>query len=111
MRRVISVCPFGAKYRITQGIAFFVYYPLARLALLLEKFGYNVDAFPLSTYRYSHFYSMRTDALDRFGTRLEKRFTAKQIRRMMEQAGLENIVFNDAAPYWCAVGYKAQKTD
>ena len=49
---------------------------------------------------------MRTDALDRFGTKLEKRFTKAKIRQMMEHAGLEKIVFSDYAPYWCAVGYK-----
>jgi hypothetical protein len=50
---------------------------------------------------------MRTDALDRFGTRLEKRFTTKQIRDMMERAGLEDIVFSQTVPYWCAVGRKS----
>ena len=49
---------------------------------------------------------MRTDALDRFGTALEQRFTARQIRQMMAAAGLERIQFSDAMPYWCAVGYK-----
>ena len=49
---------------------------------------------------------MRTDALDRFGTQLEQRFTKKQILEMMELAGLERINFSDAVPYWCAVGYK-----
>jgi hypothetical protein len=49
---------------------------------------------------------MRTDSLDRFGTRLEKRFTKKQIIKMMEGAGLENILFSNTKPYWCAVGYK-----
>jgi hypothetical protein len=49
---------------------------------------------------------MRTDALDRFGTRLERRFTADQIKDMMEKAGLNRIKFSDSAPYWCAVGYK-----
>ena len=24
---------------------------------------------------------------------------------MMESAGLENIAFSDAMPFWCAVGY------
>ena len=49
---------------------------------------------------------MRTDALDRFGTRLEKRFTKNQISKMMEEAGLENILFSDLKPYWHVVGYK-----
>ena len=47
---------------------------------------------------------MRTDALDRFGTRLEQRFTKNQIQKMMEVAGLRDIVFSNKVPYWCAVG-------
>jgi hypothetical protein len=49
---------------------------------------------------------MRTDALDRFGTKLEKRFSRKEIQSMMEKSGLEHIVFSENPPYWCAVGYK-----
>ena len=49
---------------------------------------------------------MRTDSLDRFGTRLEHRFTKKQIEMMMNNAGLEKIIFSDIAPFWCAIGYK-----
>lgn len=60
----------------------------------------------LSKYRHRGFYTMRTDALDLFGARIEKRFTAAQIQKMMEDSGLERIVFSDTAPYWCAVGYK-----
>jgi hypothetical protein len=52
---------------------------------------------------------MRTDALDRFGTRLEQRFTAAEIRQMMEEAGLEKIQFSETMPFWCAVGYKTGK--
>lgn len=48
---------------------------------------------------------IRPDALDRFGTRLEQRFTAAEIREMMEQAGLDRIQFSEF-PYWCAVGYR-----
>jgi hypothetical protein len=49
---------------------------------------------------------MRTDALDRFGTGLEQRFTRAQITAMMTAAGLSEIRFSDAVPYWCAVGIK-----
>jgi hypothetical protein len=49
---------------------------------------------------------MRNDALDRFGTRLEQRFTRPEIADMMQRAGLERIVFSDRMPFWCAVGYK-----
>ena len=83
-----------------------IYFPMARCALLMDKLGANVDSFPLSYYRYQSLYVMRNDALDRFGTRLEQRFTRKQIQYMMEEAGLENIEFRKTAPYWCAVGNK-----
>ena len=52
------------------------------------------------------FYTMRTDALDRFGTRLEQRFTRGQVEQMMRSAGLADIRFSDREPYWVAVGRK-----
>ena len=60
---------------------------------------------PLSQYRHNSFYTMRTDALDRFGTRLEKRFTKSEIRDMMLAAGLDEITFSDKS-FWTAVGIK-----
>lgn len=105
-RNVISRLPFFFKYPITNVIAMLVYYPLARFAFLLEKVGVTVSHIPLSEYRAKGFYTMRTDALDRFGTRLEQRFTQKQIKKMMGEAGLVDIQFSDIAPYWCALGIK-----
>jgi ubiquinone/menaquinone biosynthesis C-methylase UbiE len=105
-RQIICRLPFGLKKLVTDLIAVVVYFPLARLAALFEKLGFNIDSFPLSFYRHEKFYTMRTDSLDRFGTRLEQRFTKAQITRMMEQAGLENVVFSETVPYWCAVGTK-----
>ena len=105
-RRSISKLPFGLKKVVTDGIAVTVYYPLAKTAALLEKTGLPVESFPLSVYRHHSFYTMRTDALDRFGTRLEQRFTRAEIREMMTDAGLENIRFSDGFPFWCAVGIK-----
>ena len=49
---------------------------------------------------------MKTDAYDRFCTRLEKRYSRLQILRMMENVGLHNINFSSKEPYWCAVGIK-----
>ena len=74
--------------------------------MLLEKLGINVNNIPLSSYRKNSFYTMRTDALDRFGTRLEQRFSKNEIQEMMTQAGLEKIVFSNEVPYWVALGYK-----
>jgi exonuclease III len=75
----------------------------------MEKLGVNVSNFPLTAYRHRSFYVMRTDALDRFGTRLEQRFTQVQIREMMEAAGLRDIRFSDHAPFWCAVGIRGRE--
>ena len=61
---------------------------------------------PLSYYRHHSFYTLRTDARDRFGTPLEQRFTRAEIGKMMRQAGLVEIRFSEAAPYWCVVGLR-----
>ena len=101
--------PQRLKYLISQLIAVAVYWPLARTAKLLEKFGKNVESFPLSYYRNKPLYMMRTDALDRFGTRLEQRFTKNNIKIMLTKAGLERIQFSDHAPFWVAVGFRTVK--
>lgn len=105
-RRVIARLPFGVKRRVTDVIALAVYLPLARSARVMERRGRNVDAFPLSIYRNSSLYTMRTDALDRFGTRLEQRFTKPEIAEMMSAAGLVDVRFREGEPYWCVVGTK-----
>jgi hypothetical protein len=69
-------------------------------------FGCNVANWPLSAYRARTYYVMRTDALDRFGTRLEHRMSRAQIGAMMEQTGLGDIRFSETVPFWCAVGRK-----
>jgi SAM-dependent methyltransferase len=106
-RGVISRSPHAVRSILSQAIAATVYWPLAKAARLVEKLGRDVENFPLAPYRKRSFYSMRTDALDRFGTRLEQRFTRREIEQMMRAAGLENVTFSDEMPYWCAVGYKA----
>jgi ubiquinone/menaquinone biosynthesis C-methylase UbiE len=107
IRRAISKSPFYIKYFLSNVIALIVYLPLAKLSFLLEKMKFNVSNIPLSEYKTKSFYTMRTDSLDRFGTRLEQRFTQKQIQIMMESAGLVDIKFSDSAPYWCAIGIKS----
>ena len=36
---------------------------------------------------------MRNDSLDRFGTKLEKRFTKNEIKNMLLNAGFVDIIF------------------
>lgn len=106
-RKGISRLPFGARKAVSGAIATVVYWPLARAASLLERRGRSVANWPLAEYRCRSFYTMRTDALDRFGTRLEQRFSRAEIERMMRVSGLEGIQFRDGPPFWVACGYKA----
>lgn len=106
LRRITSKLPYPLKYLASQIIAIFIYFPLSRIATVFEKMGFNVNNLPLSSYRNKSFYGLRTDALDRFGTRLEKRFTKSQTKQMMVDAGLEKIEFRNEEPFWCGVGYR-----
>jgi ubiquinone/menaquinone biosynthesis C-methylase UbiE len=105
VRQGVSRLPHSMRYGISQVFAAGVYYPLARTALVLEKLGIDPTNVPLSQYRNNSFYVMRNDALDRFGTRLEKRFSKKEIQEMMESAGLREITFSTTS-FWTAVGTK-----
>ena len=105
-RMFISKLPFQYKLYLTKLIAISIYLPLARVSLFFEKLGFNVQNLPISSYRFSSLYTMKTDALDRFGTKLEQRFTKNEIKEMMLSAGLINIKFSEKTPYWVAVGEK-----
>ncbi len=103
---MICRLPGTIKHAVTDVIAALVYWPLSRLAYIFEKLGIPVTALPLSYYRDHTFYTLRTDARDRFGTPLEQRFTRVQIEKMMRDAGLVEVLFSEGAPYWCVVGRK-----
>ena len=107
-RLLIRRLPPRFKQLVTDLIALTIYWPLSRLASLAEAAGLPVSSFPLSYYRRHSFYTMRTDARDRFGTPLEQRFTRAQIRSMCAAAGLVDLRFSPRAPYWCVVGFKAE---
>lgn len=102
LRSIICILPFKIKRLITDFLAIFVYFPLARLAYLLNIFGIETDKFPLSFYKNKSFYTMRTDSLDRFGTKLEKRFSKKEIYEMLSASGFKDIKFSEKVPYWVA---------
>ncbi len=103
IRKVISRLPFLFKKNITDLIALFVYWPLARFSLLIELCGFNSQNFPLSFYKTESFYTMRTDSLDRFGTKLEKRFSKKEITELLRSAGFGDIKFSKKMPFWVAI--------
>jgi ubiquinone/menaquinone biosynthesis C-methylase UbiE len=106
VRSVISRLPPSLKLLTSQFIAATVYWPIARICALLGRLGIPTRAIPLEAYKDRSFYTMRTDAYDRFCTSLEKRFSRAEIQEMLEDAGFERIVFSEQVPFWCAVGRK-----
>ena len=69
-RLIISKLPFKIKKVVTDLIAILIYYPLAKFSLMLSYLGMNSEVLPLSFYKNESLYTMRTDSLDRFGTKL-----------------------------------------
>lgn len=107
-RRVISVFPNSLRHLVSDLIAATVYWPLARTARLLLRCGRMPRSWPLAYYRDKSFYTMRTDALDRFGTRLEQRFTRDEISGLLSAAGFCQVEFSQHVPYWVAVARKLE---
>ena len=103
VRRAIARLPHRPRLAVTRLLAAVVYWPLARLSRLLARRGRDVARIPLSAYRDQPFYVMQTDALDRFGTQLEKRYTKDEIRSLLEGAGFSDVQFNEDWPFWCAL--------
>ncbi len=107
-RCVVSRLPTRVRHVVADVVAAVVYAPLAWLARVVERLGRDPARVPLFQYRHRSFYVMRNDALDRFGTRLEQRFTRRQVVDLLEAAGLERIVISESPPWWVAVGRKAR---
>ena len=107
IRKIISSLSPKTKFFITSIIAYLIYYPLARFAFISEKLGIDVSNLPLYDYRNKTFYSMKTDALDRFGTRLEKRFSKDEIKTMLQEAGFRDIRFSKNIPFWVSISRKS----
>ena len=105
-RRLICKLPSWLKQAVTDLIALVVYLPLVTFSQVAVRLGFDVAGIPLSYYRKYSFYTVRTDARDRFGTPMEHRFTKSQISEMMDKAGLVNVRFSVGVPFWCVVGIK-----
>ena len=106
-RFVVSHLPHPLRLAFSQIVAALIYWPLARVARFVSRRGRSASTLPLSYYADKSFYVMRTDAYDRFCTRLEKRFRRSEIERMLTRAGFKNVTFSDKQPFWCAVGIKS----
>lgn len=106
IRKIISSFPMGLKKLACDIIAIIIYMPIVLLGRFLKLFGFSklANKLPLSSYQGYSFFIIRNDALDRFGTALEHRFSRKQIEEMMKIAGLDKITISNNIPYWHAIG-------
>jgi ubiquinone/menaquinone biosynthesis C-methylase UbiE len=109
VRGIVSRLPAPLKKIVCDIIAFTIYVPLVNLARFVKWAFPNKEWYmklPLRVYANKTLKVIRNDALDRFGTPLEHRFSKKEIEEMMIKCGLKDIVFSENDPYWHAVGQK-----
>ena len=102
LRWAISRMPYSLKRFICLIIAGIVYLPLARIAKLVERIGIDISNFPLHHYANMPFLMLRNDALDRFGTKLEQRFSKTEISEMISRVQFDatTLVFSVVEPFW-----------
>jgi SAM-dependent methyltransferase len=109
IRLFISSMPQKIKAFLCDCTAVLFYMPLVLLTRFLKAIGVSKKIWskvPLAVYQDKSFFVIRNDALDRFGTPLEQRFSRAEIQTMMQNSGLTDIVFSENPGYWHAVGKK-----
>lgn len=108
IRKVVCRLPAKMKRAVCDVLAIIIYMPLILWVRFLVLIGLRKIAIymPLSAYNNKSFFVIRNDALDKFGTRLEQRFSREQVISMMKNCGLTNIVLSPLSPFYHAVGKK-----
>lgn len=109
IRYVISKLHKSLKHFCCDVIAITIYLPFIFFAKMLKSIFPNTSLHkkvPLAYYIGKSFNVIRNDALDRFGTPLEQRFSKEEITEMMINSGLSGIKFSEKTPYWHAIGKK-----
>jgi len=109
LRKVVCVLPERIKLFVCDILAIVLYMPFVTLAKVVKAVnpkGSLWKKIPLSAYAVCSFNIIRNDALDRFGTKLEKRFSRDEICDMLKQAGLREVKCSDDFPYWVGIGKK-----
>ncbi len=108
IRKAVSSLPSKTKRITCDVLAYTLYVPLVYAGKILNKTGMQSLAkkLPLSRYQTAKMFTIRNDALNRFGTPIETRFSKKEIYDMMTKCGLTDIVFSNNIPYYHVVGRK-----
>jgi SAM-dependent methyltransferase len=102
VRKIVSGLPQKIKHFVTSVIAAVVYWPLARFSKVMNRFRVNTSNIPLHHYADMPFVMLANDALDRFGTTLEQRFSKAEIIEMLSAADFDisTLKFSDIEPFW-----------
>jgi SAM-dependent methyltransferase len=106
LRQVISHLPRPVKLVACDAAAVAIYAPLVAVATVMKRLLPHSGAYqsvPLHSYVGKPWKIIRNDALDRFGTPLERRFSKADIAAILETNGLTGIRFGDEMPRWRVV--------
>jgi 2-polyprenyl-3-methyl-5-hydroxy-6-metoxy-1,4-benzoquinol methylase len=106
IRKAVSSLPTKLKKIVCDLIAYLIYLPIILIGRIIKLIGFRnlAKKLPLSAYHDRSFFVIRNDALDRFGTKLEQRFTKSEVIELMKRAGLAEITVSEKFPYWHAIG-------
>lgn len=109
LRNIVCKFPHKLKLLVCNIIAIFIYLPFINLAKVIKfifqgKHWYKLV--PLSYYVGKSFKIVRNDSLDRFGTKLEKRYNKTEIEEMLHSVGFLDIEFSHNPPYWHCIARK-----
>jgi 2-polyprenyl-3-methyl-5-hydroxy-6-metoxy-1,4-benzoquinol methylase len=103
LRAVVSRMPARLKTAAAELAAVTLYLPCILAAATVKKVAPTrswYEQIPLHYYVGRPWKVVRNDALDRFGTPIERRFNRAEITAMLEAAGLTGVTFGDAMPRW-----------
>ncbi len=108
IRRIVSKFPPVLKRISCDILAVTTYMPFIYIGRLLNSVGLKnlSNKMPLKDYQNKSFFIIRNDALDKFGTTLEQRFSKEEVIMLMQNSGLNNITVSPYSPYYHAVGKK-----
>ena len=106
VRKIVSRLPGKLKHFVCDVLAIIFYMPFILAGRFFKFLGFKdlAKRMPLHGYQNRSFFMIRNDTLDRFGTRLEQRFSKEEIIEMMTGAGLTDIVISTGIPLYHAVG-------
>jgi SAM-dependent methyltransferase len=108
VRKIVCRLPMAPRVFVCDLLAVAVYLPLVSLVRLMIRLGFEKRALkmPLGAYHNKSFFIIRNDSLDKFGTKLEHRFSRLQLVDMMKGCGLADIKISEGSPYYHAIGKK-----